>query len=73
MAAMSLSASAIPVFGVAWAVFWTGFLRVGAQSALLLAPRRPLLLVMRWLTWLVRRATGRAGDFAAFRSLCGSF
>ena len=33
-----LSAAAIPVFGVAWAVFWTGFLRVGAQSALLLAP-----------------------------------
>ena len=33
-----LSASAIPVFGVAWAAFWTGFLRVGAQSALLLAP-----------------------------------
>ena len=33
-----LSAAMIPVFGLAWAVFWTGFLRVGAQSALLLAP-----------------------------------
>jgi hypothetical protein len=44
-----LSASAIPVFGVAWAVFWTGFLRVGAQSALLLAPAAAVLLVVRWL------------------------
>jgi hypothetical protein len=44
-----LSASAIPVFGVAWAAFWTGFLRVGAQSALLLAPAAAILLVVRWL------------------------
>ena len=44
-----LSASAIPVFGVAWAVFWTGFLRVGAQSALLLAPLAAALLALRWL------------------------
>jgi hypothetical protein len=44
-----LSAAAIPVFGVAWAAFWTGFLRVGAQSALLLAPVAAMLLVVRWL------------------------
>jgi hypothetical protein len=44
-----LSAGAIPVFGLAWAVFWTGFLRVGAQSALLLAPAATVLLVVRWL------------------------
>jgi hypothetical protein len=44
-----LSAAAIPVFGVAWAVFWTGFLRAGAQSALLLAPATAVLLVVRWL------------------------
>jgi hypothetical protein len=44
-----LSASAIPVFGLAWAAFWTGFLRVGAQSALLLAPAAALLLLVRWL------------------------
>ena len=34
----------ILMFGLALAVFWSGFLRVGAQSALLLAPlsaRRP--------------------------------
>src|SRR5262245_4844623 len=45
-----LSAAAILVFGLAWAVFWTGFLRVGAQSALLLAPAAGLLLVLRWLS-----------------------
>ena len=46
----TLSAWAIPVFGVAWAVFWTGFLRVGAQSALLLAPAAAVLLMIRWLS-----------------------
>jgi hypothetical protein len=45
-----LSAWAIPVFGVAWAVFWTGFLRVGAQSALLLAPAAALWLMIWWLS-----------------------
>jgi hypothetical protein len=45
----SISAWAIPLFGLAWAVFWTGFLRVGAQSALFLAPPAGLLLLMRWL------------------------
>ena len=44
-----LSASLIPVFGGAWAAFWTGFLRVGAQSALLLAPVAAALLIVRWL------------------------
>ena len=39
----------IPVFGLAWAVFWIGFLRVGAQSALLLGPPAALLLLLRWL------------------------
>ena len=38
----------ILLFGLAWAVFWTGFLRVGAQSALLLAPVAALLLLLRW-------------------------
>ncbi len=33
------------IFGAALAVFWLGFLRVGAQSALLLAPTAALLLV----------------------------
>lgn len=44
-----VSAWAIPAFGIAWAVFWTGFLRVGAQSALLLAPPAAALLLLRWL------------------------
>jgi len=37
----------ILLFGLAWAVFWTGFLRVGAQSALLLGPVAALLLLLR--------------------------
>jgi hypothetical protein len=45
-----LSAAAIPLFGLAWAIFWTGFLRVGAQSALLLAPAAGALLIVRWLS-----------------------
>lgn len=44
-----MSAALIPAFGVAWAVFWIGFLRVGAQSALLLAPIAAILLLVRWL------------------------
>lgn len=42
---------AIPLFGIAWAVFWTGFLRVGAQSALLLAPVATALLAVVWYYW----------------------
>jgi hypothetical protein len=36
----------IVLFGVALAVFWSGFLRVGAQSALLLAPAAAALLLL---------------------------
>ena len=46
----ALSAAAIPAFGIAWAIFWTGFLRVGAQSALLLAPAAAVLLIVRWVS-----------------------
>ena len=46
----ALSAWGIPILGIAWAVFWTGFLRVGAQSALLLAPAAAMLLIVRWLS-----------------------
>jgi len=41
----------IAVFGVALAVFWSGFLRVGAQTALLLAPVAALGLVTLWVLW----------------------
>jgi hypothetical protein len=34
--------------GVALAVFWSGFLRVGAQSALLLAPMAAAPLLIAW-------------------------
>ncbi len=39
----------IVVFGLALALFWTGFLRVGAQTALLLAPLAAIALLVAWL------------------------
>jgi len=38
----------IVIFGAALAVFWSGFLRVGAQASLLLAPLAALGLVTVW-------------------------
>jgi hypothetical protein len=38
----------IVLFGAALALFWCGFLRVGAQSALLLAPLAALALIIAW-------------------------
>ncbi len=43
----------ILVFGLALGVFWTGFLRVGAQTALLLAPLAAVLLLFGWAATLV--------------------
>ena len=37
---------AIVLLGIALAVFWSGFLRVGAQSALFLAPAAALTLAL---------------------------
>jgi hypothetical protein len=39
----------ILVFGLALGVFWSGFLRVGAQTALLLAPAAATVLVLGWV------------------------
>ena len=39
----------ILVFGAALAIFWSGFLRVGAQSALLLAPLSAAALLIACL------------------------
>ena len=39
----------IVLFGLALALFWSGFLRVGAQSALLLAPLATCALLVSWL------------------------
>jgi len=39
----------ILIFGLALGVFWNGFLRVGAQSALLLAPLAAVVLLFSWL------------------------
>lgn len=38
----------ILLFGVALGVFWSGFLRVGAQTALLLAPAAAAVLLLSW-------------------------
>jgi hypothetical protein len=40
---------AVILLGIALAVFWSGFLRVGAQSALFLAPLAATALVLGWL------------------------
>jgi hypothetical protein len=39
----------IVVSGLLLAVFWTGFLRVGSQVSLLLAPAVATLLILGWL------------------------
>ena len=39
----------VVLFGVMLAVFWIGFLRVGSQSSLFLAPIATVLLLIGWL------------------------
>lgn len=39
----------IILFGVLLAIFWTGFLRVGSQISLFLAPVATVLLINGWL------------------------
>ena len=38
----------VVVSGLLLAIFWTGFLRVGAQTSLLLAPAAAILLLLGW-------------------------
>lgn len=40
----------ILLFGLLLAVFWTGFLRVGSQVSLFLAPLATALLLVGWLS-----------------------
>lgn len=40
----------IVLFGILLAVFWTGFLRVGSQISLFLAPIATVLLITGWLS-----------------------
>lgn len=35
--------------GLLWAFFWTGFMRVGSQASLFLAPAATLVLVLAWI------------------------
>ena len=46
----------IILFGLLLALFWTGFLRVGSQVSLVLAPLTALLLLLCW-------ANGPYGDY----------
>lgn len=39
----------ILLFGILLAVFWTGFLRVGSQISLFLAPIAAVLLALGWI------------------------
>jgi hypothetical protein len=43
----------IVLFGILLAVFWTGFLRVGSQISLFLAPLATVLLITGWLSLAV--------------------
>ena len=40
----------IVLFGILLAIFWTGFLRVGSQISLFLAPVATVLLIAGWLS-----------------------
>ena len=40
----------IILFGILLAIFWTGFLRVGSQISLFLAPIATVLLITGWLS-----------------------
>ncbi len=40
----------IMLFGILLAIFWTGFLRVGSQISLFLAPIATALLLIAWLS-----------------------
>jgi hypothetical protein len=40
----------IVLFGILLAIFWTGFLRVGSQISLFLAPVATVLLITGWLS-----------------------
>lgn len=40
----------IVLFGLLLAVFWTGFLRVGSQISLVLAPVATVLLLLGWIS-----------------------
>ena len=36
--------------GLLWAFFWTGFMRVGSQASLFLAPIATVVLVFAWIS-----------------------
>ena len=62
----------IILFGILLAVFWTGFLRVGSQIALFLAPVAAALLLVGWMPQILgyerpKWATARPADVLLHR------
>ncbi len=62
----------IILFGILLAVFWTGFLRVGSQIALFLAPVAAALLLIGWMPQILgyerpKWATSRPADVLLHR------
>jgi hypothetical protein len=53
----------ILVTGLAWAVFWTGFMRVGSQSSLIFAPAATVVLCAAWIS--VRPLPALSSDTSA--------
>lgn len=63
----------IILFGLLLAVFWTGFLRVGSQIALFLAPIAAALLLVGWMPQILgyerpKWANARPSDLVKNRS-----
>ncbi|MCB1510803.1 MAG: hypothetical protein KDJ36_07850 [Hyphomicrobiaceae bacterium] len=54
----------IVLAGLVWAVFWTGFMRVGSQVSLLLAPAATLLLCAAWISVRVPPELGIGTSYA---------
>ena len=46
---LATDALAIPAFGIAFAIIWTGLLRVGSQVSLFLAPVAAAFLFIAWI------------------------
>ena len=57
----------LPLFGILCAVTWTALTRVGAQSALLLAPAAVLSLVVLWMAAIGQVTASTPADSASDR------
>lgn len=53
----------IVLAGVAWAVFWTGFMRVGSQMSLILAPAAAIVFFTMWVSVHVKPGLDDERDY----------